>query len=208
VSDVDFGERVLPHVPETTTAVRDGEPLSPDVFRWDPDRLSKSMVADYKPMTMVDGEGVRCAIYVSGCPLACPGCFNVPAQSFKFGERYTGELEDRILADLAQPYVQGLSLLGGEPFLNTPTMLPLVHRVRRELPTKDIWAWTGLTFEWITSRGFDAQRELLGQIDVLVDGPFIASKKDLTLAYRGSSNQRILDVPASLEAGRAVIWER
>ena len=200
--------RVSPTVPSTDTRVAEGSPRLPLAggAGWDPERLCQGYIADYKPMTMVDGEGVRCALYVSGCPLQCPGCFNMLAQSFRYGQPYTQELEESIMQDLATPYVQGLSLLGGEPFLNTPTIVPLVSRLRQELPGKDIWAWTGLTFEWITAQGTASQQALLSQVDVLIDGPFIADRKDLTLAYRGSSNQRILDAPASLKAGKPVDW--
>lgn len=176
----------------------------PDFTGWDPDRFSQRRVADYKPFSMVDGEGVRCSLYVSGCLFQCPGCFNLAAQSFRYGKPYTPGLEDRILADLAQPYVQGLSLLGGEPFQNPRMCLDLVDRVRDELPGKDVWAWTGYTFEWLRKRGAWDQLRLLEQVDVLVDGPFRQDLKDLTLPFRGSSNQRILDVPASLRARRAV----
>jgi len=163
-------------------------------------------VADYKPFSMVDGEGVRCSLYVSGCLFACPGCFNLAAQSFRYGEPYTRELEEQILADLGQSYVQGLSLLGGEPFQNPAMCLDLVERVRDELPGKDVWAWTGYTFDWLRKKGSWDQLRLLEQVDVLVDGPFRQDLKDLTLAFRGSSNQRILDIPESLRLGRAVSY--
>ncbi len=174
---------------------------------WDPTVVSKAHVADYKPFTALDGEGVRCALYVSGCLFECPGCFNEAAWSFRFGRPYDDALEERILADLSQSYVQGLSLLGGEPMLNTPVLLPLVERVRAELPGKDVWCWTGYTFEQLRD-AHPQQRALLEQIDVLVDGPFRQDLKDLTLRFRGSANQRVLDVPASLAAGEPVAWPR
>jgi anaerobic ribonucleoside-triphosphate reductase activating protein len=173
---------------------------------WLADTLSQGFVGDYKPFMFVDGEGVRCSLYVSGCLFACEGCFNRATWSFRYGTAYTAELEERILADLAQPYVQGLTLLGGEPFLNTGVCLSLVRRVRAEFgDTKDIWSWTGYTYEELVLESAD-KLELLGQLDVLVDGPFDESLKDLRLQFRGSSNQRILDVPASLAAGHAVLW--
>lgn len=165
------------------------------------------MVADYKPFTFVDGPGVRCALYVSGCPFRCVGCYNQVAQSFRYGNLYTQELEDRILEDLAKPYVAGLSLLGGEPLLNTSVCLQLVRKVRERLPTKTVWAWTGYTWEQLQasmSAGREDQLELLRHLDVLVDGPFIQSHYSSNLAFRGSSNQRIIDVPASLDAGEPV----
>lgn len=183
-------------------------PRAPRPRQWQADKVSKDHVADYKPFAMVDGEGVRCSLYVSGCLFACEGCFNEAAWSFRYGTRYTEELEDRILADLAQEYVQGLSLLGGEPFLNTGVCLRLVRRVRAEFgPGKDIWCWTGYTFEELRSETPDKQA-LLAELDVLVDGRFELSQRDLMLQFRGSRNQRVLDVPASLAAGRAEPWPR
>ena len=173
---------------------------------WLADKLSQGFVGDYKPFMFVDGEGVRCSLYVSGCLFACEGCFNRATWSFRYGTPYTAELEERILADLAQPYVQGLTLLGGEPFLNTGVCLSLVRRVRAEFgASKDIWSWTGYTYEELLLDSAD-KLELLGQLDVLVDGPFDEALKDLRLQFRGSRNQRIIDVPRSLAAGHAVLW--
>jgi anaerobic ribonucleoside-triphosphate reductase activating protein len=175
---------------------------------WLSQKVSQRHVGDYKPFVMVDGEGVRCSLYVSGCLFACEGCFNEAVWSFRYGTPYTSDLEDRILADLAQPYVQGLTLLGGEPFLNTGVCLEVVGRMRRELGrTKDVWAWSGYTFEELLADSED-KLALLREVDVLVDGRFREDLKDLRLQFRGSSNQRLIDVPASLAAGEAVLWER
>lgn len=174
--------------------------------QWTSD-LSRSHIADYKPFMFVDGEGVRCSLYVSGCPFNCPGCFNKAAQNFCYGTPYTAELENRIIDDLSNDYVQGLTLLGGEPFLNTPVCLHLVERVREIFgSTKDIWSWSGYTYEQLMEETSDKKR-LLSQIDVLVDGQYIKDKRDLNLRFRGSRNQRIIDVPASLEAGKVVLWD-
>lgn len=168
--------------------------------------LSQSYIADYKPFMFVDGEGVRCSLYVSGCPFRCPGCFNQAAQNFKYGTPYTAALEEQILTDLANDYVQGLTLLGGEPFLNTPVCLPLVQKVRAMFgDRKDIWAWSGYTFEQLLADTCDKQ-QLLNEIDVLVDGQFVEAERDLNLRFRGSRNQRIIDVPASLKAGHVILW--
>ena len=181
---------------------------SPEPGQWRSEKLSKGFVADYKPFMFVDGEGVRCSLYVSGCLFACEGCFNEQTWSFRNGAPYTDELEKRILADLAHESVQGLTLLGGEPFLNTGVCLRLVRRVREQFGTsKDIWCWTGYTFEQLTAETPD-KIALLEHLDVLVDGPFDVAKRDLTLHFRGSSNQRVLAVAASLTAGNAVAWER
>lgn len=179
---------------------------TPDPNLWLAEKVSQGFVADYKPFQFVDGEGVRCSLYVSGCLFACAGCFNEAAWSFRYGRPYTGELEEKILADLAHESVQGLTLLGGEPFLNTGVCLRLVRAVRERFGAgKDIWCWSGYTFEQLAVESAD-KVALLEQVDVLVDGPFDLSRRDLTLQFRGSSNQRVLNVPASLAAGQAVRW--
>ena len=174
--------------------------------QWLSEKLSKSRIADYKPFQFVDGQGVRCSIYVSGCPFACDGCFNEAAWSFRYGHPYSIDLEDVIIADLGQPYVQGLTLLGGEPFLNTSVCLQLVRRLREEHGTsKDVWAWSGYTFEELLADS-DDKLALLSEVDVLVDGRFRQELHDPALQFRGSSNQRLIDVPASLAAGEVQKW--
>lgn len=173
---------------------------------WLSDRLSQRHVADYKPFVMVDGEGVRCSLYVSGCLFACQGCFNRATWNFRYGTEYSDELEATILADLDHSYVQGLSLLGGEPFLNTGVCRRIASQVRERFgDAKDIWCWSGYTFEELQA-GSQDKRELLGLVDVLVDGRFELFERDLTLRFRGSRNQRLIDVPRSVEAGVAVLW--
>ena len=179
---------------------------NPRPGEWLSEKLSQGYVGDYKPFVFVDGEGVRCSLYLSGCLFACEGCFNEATWSFRYGQPYTRELEDRILADLGQENVQGLTLLGGEPFLNTGVCLPLLDRVRRELGTSlDVWCWTGYTFEELLRESAD-KLALLARIDVLVDGRFELAKRDLGLQFRGSSNQRIIDVKASLASGQVTLW--
>ena len=173
---------------------------------WQAEKVSHGYVADYKRFQFVDGEGVRCSLYVAGCLFKCDGCFNEQAWSFRCGEPYSRALEDRVMADLAHPGVQGLSLLGGEPFLNTQVCLAVVRRMRAELPGKDVWCWSGYTFEELVADSED-KRELLALVDVLVDGPFEEARRDLTLAFRGSTNQRVLDVRDSLERGEAIAWD-
>ncbi|MBM6754112.1 anaerobic ribonucleoside-triphosphate reductase activating protein [Lactobacillus alvi] len=183
------------------------KPNNPKPKEWCADQLSQQYIADYKPFNFVDGEGIRCSLYVSGCPFHCPGCYNVAAQNFHYGQPYTQELEDQIITDLSQSYVQGLTLLGGEPFLNTQVCLQLVKRVRKEFGhQKDIWSWTGYTWEELQKETAD-KLALLKQLDILVDGRFLLAQKDLTLQFRGSANQRIIDVPASLKNGQVTIWK-
>ena len=175
-------------------------PRVPDPTLWLSSRVSKGHVADYKPFTFVDGEGVRCALYVSGCLFACEGCFNEAAWSFRFGTPYSQHLEDAIIRDLSHESVKGLSLLGGEPFLNTEVCLSLARRARAEFGSvKDVWAWSGYRFEELLEAGED-KLELLSLVDVLVDGPYLADERDLSLHFRGSRNQRVLDVKESLAA--------
>lgn len=181
---------------------------NPKPKEWVAKDYSHDYIADYKPFNFVDGEGVRCSIYVSGCLFACEGCFNKAVQNFRYGKPYTKELEDRIIKDLSQSYVQGLTLLGGEPFLNTKVCLQLVRRIHQEFGhTKDIWSWSGYTFEELLLETED-KKQLLRELDVLVDGRFELSKRNLNLQFRGSSNQRILDVPKSLAQNKAVFWPR
>ena len=182
-------------------------PRNPKPGEWTAAKYSKQYVASYKPFNFVDGEGVRCSLYVSGCNFACPGCYNLAAQNFRYGKPYTQELEDQIITDLGQSYVQGLTLLGGEPFLNTQVCIRICKRIRAEYGhTKDIWSWTGYKWDELMKETPD-KLELLSLIDILVDGRFLEPKKDLTLQFRGSSNQRIIDVPASLASGDVVIWK-
>lgn len=183
-------------------------PKNPKPKEWLAKDRSLQYIADYKPFNMVDGEGIRCSLYVSGCLFSCPGCYNKAAQNFHYGTPYTQELEDQIIADLSQSYVQGLTLLGGEPFLNTQVCLKLVKRIRKEFgDAKDIWSWTGYLWNELLLESAD-KLELLNYLDILVDGRFMLDKKDLTLQFRGSSNQRIIDVPKSLEQDKVVIWDK
>lgn len=183
-------------------------PKNPRPQEWLAQDHSLQYIADYKPFNMVDGEGVRCSLYVSGCLFNCPGCYNRVAQNFHYGKPYTQQLEDQIIQDLSQSYVQGLTLLGGEPFLNTQVCLKLVRRVRKEFGhKKDIWSWSGYTWEELMQESAD-KLALLNYLDILVDGRFLEAKKDLTLQFRGSSNQRIIDVPKSLAQKRVVIWSK
>ncbi|MDG6181549.1 anaerobic ribonucleoside-triphosphate reductase activating protein [Lactococcus formosensis] len=180
---------------------------NPKPQEWLASDLEQGYISDYKPFNFVDGEGVRCSLYLSGCKFHCEGCYNQTTWNFRYGSPYTKELEERIMSDLSQPYVQGLTLLGGEPFLNTGVALPLVKRIREELPEKDIWSWTGYTWEELLQED-ETKLELLRNIDILVDGRFKLSKKNLLLQFRGSSNQRIIDVKKSLAENRVVIWEK
>lgn len=184
------------------------KPNNPIPSEWQTKKYSLDYVADYKPFNFVDGEGIRCSLYLSGCLFLCPGCYNVAAQSFHYGQPYSQALEEQIITDLRHDYVQGLTLLGGEPFLNTNVALQLCRRIRAEFGhTKDIWSWTGYTWHELINDSYD-KLQLLSLIDILVDGRFLEEQKDLTLQFRGSSNQRIIDVPKSLATGQVIIWDK
>ena len=169
--------------------------------------------ATIKWADVANGPGVRVSLFVSGCTHRCPGCFNREAWDFGFGQPFTGEEEDKILAALAPAHIKGLSLLGGEPFEpdNQRALLPFLRRVKERFPDKEIWCYSGYTLDrelWGESRArCEATDELLALLDVLIDGPFVEAQKDLNLRFRGSANQRILNVPASLKARVPVLWD-
>ena len=166
--------------------------------------------ADIRPIDVANGPGVRVSLFVSGCTHHCEGCFNPETWDFHYGKPFGPEQEEEILSALSRPYIHGLSLLGGEPMEpeNQPAVLRLVRRVRERFPDKDIWCYSGYLFESLRdSQVGEYSQELLKELDVLVDGPFVLEKKDLSLRFRGSSNQRLIDVPASLRAGAAVLWD-
>ena len=168
--------------------------------------------SEIKSVDIANGPGVRVSLFVSGCRNACPGCFNPSTWDFAAGRPFTEQTGDDIVRMLEPGYVRGLSLLGGEPFEpeNQRALLPFLERVRRERPGKDVWCFSGFTFEELRTGSARCRTEctepMLALLDVLVDGRFVLAQKDISLRFRGSSNQRILDVPASLEAGAPAFW--
>ncbi len=160
--------------------------------------------ATIKNCDIANGVGVRISLFVSGCTHKCKNCFNKEAWDFSYGEPFDENTENQILEMLSPSYIKGLSLLGGEPFepQNVIGLLPFMRKVHT-LKSKDVWAYSGYTLEQLLNRkGEDGKntRELLSYIDILVDGPFIEEKKSLRLKFRGSSNQRIIDVKKTLES--------
>lgn len=147
--------------------------------------------SNYITCDTINGEGVRCTLFVSGCSRGCRECFNKETWDYRAGYIYTSEFEDRILKDLSNQYIQGLSILGGNPieYKNFETVLKLCKRVKKELPHKDIWLWCGQTLEDVKKDLIFSQ--ILDTVDVVVDGPFISELKDKKLLFRGSSNQNI-----------------
>lgn len=162
---------------------------------------------EIKNFDIANGEGVRVSLFVSGCTHHCKNCFNPETWSFEYGKPFTKETEDYIIECLTHDYIDGLSLLGGEPFepQNQEVLLPFLRRVKNELPNKNIWCYTGYLFDrelLCESRArCEFTDEMLSLIDVIVDGEFVQTLHDISLAFRGSSNQRIIDVQKSLETG-------
>ncbi len=167
---------------------------------------------EIKKYDIANGEGVRVSLFVSGCTHHCKGCFNEETWDFFYGSPFTEETEQEILTALHQDYIDGLSLLGGEPFerQNQRVLLPFLKKVKSCYPEKNIWCYTGYSFEEELLKDSRARcectEELLGIIDVLVDGEFIEELKDISLPFRGSSNQRIIDVKASLKSKTVQIY--
>ena len=166
---------------------------------------------EIKDCDVANGEGVRVSLFVSGCTNHCEHCFQPQTWAFDYGQPFTEETEDRILALLSPSYVSGLTVLGGEPFEpeNQRRLLPFLRRVRAAYPEKTVWAFTGFTYEELLTEGShprcEATEELLSLLDVLVDGRFVEALKDISLRFRGSSNQRLIDLNATRETGQIIL---
>lgn len=168
--------------------------------------------ANIKYCDIANGEGVRTSLFVSGCRRRCPECFNAVAWDFSYGQPFDKAARNAVLASLQPSYIRGLSLLGGEPLEpeNQRALLPFLRDVRTLYPHKDIWCYTGNLYETeVLQDGpgrCEVTDELLSLLDVLVDGAFEQEQKDITLRFRGSANQRIIDLKASRAANRTVLW--
>lgn len=166
---------------------------------------------EIKDCDIANGEGVRVSLFVSGCTNRCRNCFQPQTWAFDYGRPFTEETEERILSLLSPGYINGLSLLGGEPFEpeNQRALLPFLRRVRAAYPEKNVWAFSGFTYEELLAEGShprcEATEELLGLVDVLVDGRFEEALKDISLRFRGSSNQRLIDLNATRETGKVTL---
>lgn len=164
-----------------------------------------------KNYDIANGDGVRVSLFVSGCTNHCKGCFQPETWDFSYGAPFTRETEEAILHLLSPSYIAGLSLLGGEPFEpeNQHTLLPFLKRVRTAYPEKTIWCYSGFTLEELTTAGThprcEATDEMLSLIDVLVDGRYVEEEKDISLRFRGSRNQRLIDLSASRRAGTQIL---
>ncbi len=171
--------------------------------------------AKIKKCDVANGPGVRVSLFVSGCNHHCKNCFNREAWDFNYGNDFTEKEQNQIIEDLKPEYISGLSLLGGEPFerQNQEGLVPLVKKVKQTYPNKKIWCYTGFTFdkqilgEMIEQENRETTKNLLDNIDYIVDGRFVEELKDPKLRFRGSSNQRIIDVKKSLEQKEVVLWD-
>lgn len=166
---------------------------------------------------IANGEGIRTSLFVSGCPIHCHGCFNQEAQDYNYGQPYTNQTHNTILEQISKPYIAGLSLLGGDPMCQDydglVNLISLAQEVRNM--GKTVWLWTGMRYEDIFppehKGGWTAieyaRQCLFMACDVVVDGPFIEAQKDLTLAFRGSKNQRLIDVDKTLKANKVILYK-
>lgn len=166
-----------------------------------------------KKTDIANGPGVRVSLFVSGCTHQCKGCFNREAWDFNFGKIFTHETIEEILIALSPSYIKGLTLLGGDPMeqSNILGLLPLLVAIKKEFPTKDIWCFTGYSFDTdilgYMMDEWQGVREFLSYIDILVDGEFLLEKKSLNLKFKGSSNQRTILVQDSLSSGKIILLE-
>ena len=171
--------------------------------------------AKIKKCDVANGPGVRVSLFVSGCNHHCKNCFNREAWDFNYGKEFTEDEQNEIIEDLKPEYITGLSLLGGEPFerTNQEGLVTLIKKVKEKYPNKKIWCYTGFTFdnqiigEMIKKEGRKTTKEMLENIDYIVDGKFIEELKDPKLRFKGSSNQRIIDVKKSLRENKIINWE-
>ena len=167
---------------------------------------------EIKYSDIANGAGVRTTLFVSGCTHACPGCFQPATWDFGYGQEFTPEVEDQIIESLKPSWIAGLTVLGGEPMepTNQEALAPFLKRVKEEVPDKTIWLYTGDVWDDLVlggSRCTIDTPDILSCIDVMVEGPFIEAEKDITLKFRGSANQRIIDVPATLATNVIQLWQ-
>ena len=160
--------------------------------------------AQIRKYDVANGPGIRTTIFVTGCTHKCPNCFNEEYQDFNFGNPWTRKETDEVIEDLKLDEVKGLTVLGGEPFQNEVDLLQVLRDIKKEVQ-KEIWIFSGYTYEEILKD--EDKKKLLEECDVLVDGRFVEALKDLSLRFRGSSNQRIIDVKKSLEANKVILFD-
>jgi len=166
--------------------------------------------ANIKKHDIANGPGIRVSLFVSGCNHHCKGCFNSEAWDFNYGNDFTNDTIEEIITALDKSYIQGLSLLGGEPLeeVNQPSVLELIQEVKNKLPDKTIWLYSGFTYEEICNMKTNEIKSILKNIDVLVDGKFIIDLYDPALFFRGSSNQRVIDIKETLKKKEIILHEK
>ena len=166
--------------------------------------------ANIKTYSIENGTGVRVSLFVSGCTHHCKNCFNAEAWDFEYGKPFTKETEDEVMEDLRPDYMAGITLLGGEPMepVNQRGLISLIRRIREELPQKTIWIYSGYVYEDLKDGGrahCEVTDEILSLCDILVDGPFVEEKKNISLRFRGSENQRIIDLKKTRAEGKVIL---
>lgn len=165
-------------------------------------------ICGYYPESINEGEGMRAVLFISGCRHRCPGCFNPETWNFKYGEVFTLERQHEIIAEIAaNPLLDGLTIAGGDPFFSAEEVVAFIHELRTVLPEFPIWIYSGYTYEELTALPGSPEWTLLSECQVLIDGRFIEELKDTTLPYRGSTNQRIIDIPASMNGSEVFLWQ-
>lgn len=166
-------------------------------------------ICGYYPESINEGEGLRASVFLSGCKHYCKGCFSARTWNFDYGEPFDLRRQQEIIAEMAgNPLLDGLTLAGGDPFFSAREAAAFLDLARANMPELNVWMYTGYTFEQLASRPGSDEYELLRRGQVLVDGRFEQDLRDVSLLYRGSSNQRLIRIPESLERGEAVLWER
>lgn len=162
----------------------------------------------YYPESINEGEGLRASVFISGCRHRCKGCFSAATWNFNYGEPFTEAKQDEIIHDIAgNPLLNGLSLLGGDPFFSAAEVSGFIDRLTAKAGPINIWIYTGYTFEELTADPSTPEYALLSRCNVVVDGRFVEELRDTSLRYCGSSNQRLIDIPQSLETGSIVLWQ-
>lgn len=156
--------------------------------------------------SIADGEGVRVVVFISGCLHNCKGCHNPASHSFTAGQPFTSDLQDMIVAYIKNtPFISGLTLSGGDPMYSAEELIPFVQKLRSEVDGVTVWIYSGFLYEEIKQN--EEMAELLKQCDVLVDGKFVLEQRDITLAYKGSQNQRIIDIQKSINDNKIILYE-
>lgn len=177
------------------------------------ENVNKLYYSGIEPCDVLNGEGFRTVIWVSGCSMGCKGCFNPSTHNPYYGQEYTQETEDYILECLSKDYIDGITITGGNPLedYNLDTVLNLVNKIRLLMPEKTIWLYSGFTWdeifiEWITDKNQSKRRKIITQCDILVDGKYIDSQKDTSLYWRGSKNQKVIDINKSIQQRKIVLY--